>query len=156
MATTPLIEITPLASEKLEKVLADDGQEGSLLRVMVSPGPNGGFQYMLGVEKEAGENDFVIDTDSVRVLVDAESAPLVEGAKIDYVEGLMRSGFVISNPNLQGGCGCGGGGGGCGCGGGGGGDAHAHGGGGGGSDAHGGGGGCGCGGGGGGCGCGGH
>ena len=155
MATTALIEITPLASEKLEKVLAEEGQEGSLLRVMVTPGPNGGFQYMLGVEKEAGENDFVIDTDSVQVLVDAESAPLVEGAQIDYVEGLMRSGFVISNPNLQGGgggCGCGGGGGGCGCGGGGGGhaqdgggDAHAHGGGGGG-----------CGGGGGGCACGGH
>ena len=126
MATTALIEITPLASEKLEKVLAEEGQEGSLLRVMVSPGPNGGFQYMLGVEKEAGENDFVIDTESVRVLVDAESAPLIEGAKIDYVEGLMRSGFVISNPNLQGGgcgggeCACGGGGGG-GCGGGGGG-----------------------------------
>ena len=157
MATTALIEITPLASEKLEKVLAEEGQEGSLLRVMVTPGPNGGFQYMLGVEKEAGENDFVIDTDSVQVLVDAESAPLVEGAQIDYVEGLMRSGFVISNPNLQGGgCGCGGGGGGCGCGGGGGGDAHGGGGGGcgcgggGGGDAHGGGGG------GGGCACGGH
>ena len=151
MATTALIEITPLASEKLEKVLAEEGQEGSLLRVMVTPGPNGGFQYMLGVEKEAGENDFVIDTDSVQVLVDAESAPLVEGAQIDYVEGLMRSGFVISNPNLQGGgCGCGGGGGGCGCGGGGGGDAHGGGGGGcgcgggGGGDAHGGGGGGGC------------
>jgi len=157
VATTALIEITPLASEKLEKVLAEEGQEGSLLRVMVTPGPNGGFQYMLGVEKEAGENDFVIDTDSVQVLVDAESAPLVEGAQIDYVEGLMRSGFVISNPNLQGGgCGCGGGGGGCGCGGGGGGDAHGGGGGGcgcgggGGGDAHGGGGG------GGGCACGGH
>lgn len=157
MATTALIEITPLASEKLVEALADEGQQGSLLRVMVTPGPNGGFQYMLGVEKEAGENDFVIDTDSVQVLVDAESAPLVEGAQIDYVEGLMRSGFVISNPNLQGGgCGCGGGGGGCGCGGGGGGDAHGGGGGGcacgggGGGHAHGGGGG------GGGCACGGH
>ena len=134
MATTTLIEITPLASEKLQKVLAEEGEEGSLLRVMVTPGPNGGFQYTLGVEKEAGENDFVIDTESVQVLVDAESAPLIEGAQIDYVDGLMRSGFVISNPNLQGGgCGCGGGGGGCGCGGGGG-------------DAHGGGGGCACGG----------
>ena len=153
MATTTLIEVTPLAGEQLQKVLKEEDQEGSMLRVMVSPGPNGGFQYMLGVEKEAGENDFVIETESVQVLVDAESAPLVDGAQIDYVDGLMRSGFVISNPNLQhgggGGCacgagggGCGGGGGGCGCGGGGGGHEHGDEGG----HAHGGGGGCACGG----------
>jgi iron-sulfur cluster assembly accessory protein len=111
-----------------------------MLRVMVSPGSNGGVQYMLGAEKEAKEDDLVIETETVRVLVDAESAPLIEGAQIDYVDGLMRSGFVISNPNFQGGggggCGCGGGGGGgcggggggggCGCGGGDGGGGHSH------------------------------
>ena len=138
MADTALIEITPLAAEKLEDTLKDQGEAGSMLRMMVVPGAHGGVQYMLSVEKEAGEDDLVIETDTVQVLVDADSVPLVEGAQIDYVEGLMRSGFVISNPNFQeaggGGCGCGGGGGG-GCGGGGGGG--------------------GCGGGGGGCGCGG-
>ena len=120
MATTPLIEVTPIAAEKLEEVMSDDGQEGSLLRLMVMPSPNGGFQYMLGVEKEAGDDDCIIDTGAIRVLVDTESAPLLDGTQIDYVDGLMRSGFVISNPNLQsgggGGCACGGGGGGCGCG----------------------------------------
>ena len=127
MTTAPTIDVTPIAVEKLESILKDQGEEGSLLRVMVSPGPNGGYQYMLGMEKEAREDDFIIEADTIRVLVDAESAPLVEGAQIDYIDGLMRSGFVISNPNFQsGGCGCGGGGcggggGGCGCGGGGGG-----------------------------------
>ena len=123
MATTSLIEVTSLAAEKLEQVLSDKGEDGSLLRVMVVPGPQGGFQYMLGVEKEAKEDDFVIDADTIQVLVDPESAPLIEGAQIDYVEGLMRNGFVISNPNFHGsgGCACGGGGGGCGGGGGGGG-----------------------------------
>ena len=130
MATAPIIDVTPLAVEKLESILKEQGENGSLLRVMVSPGPNGGFQYMLGMEKEAREDDFVIEADTIQVLVDSESAPLVEGAQIDYIDGLMRSGFVISNPNFQGGgggcaCGgsggggCGGGGGGCGCGGGG-------------------------------------
>ena len=123
MVTTHLIEVTPLAADKLAEVLAEQGEEGSLLRVMVSPGPHGGFQYMMGLETEPKEDDIVIDIDKLRVLVDSESAPLVEGAQIDYIDGLMRSGFVISNPNLQGeagGCACGGGGcggGGCGCGG---------------------------------------
>ena len=130
--TSDIIDVTPLAAEKLVDALKEQGEEGSLLRVMVMPGGNGGIQYMLGVEKEPADDDIVIDASNVKVLVDAESVPLVEGAQIDYVDGLMRSGFVISNPNVQtggcacggGGCGgggggCGGGGGGCGCGGGG-------------------------------------
>ena len=138
MATTQLIEVTSMAAEKLEEIVKEQGENGTLLRVMVVPGAEGGFQYMLGLEKEVKEGDFVIDTDTIQVLIDADSAPLIEGAQIDYVDSLMRSGFVISNPNLQGGgCACGGGG----CGGGGGGC---------------GGGGGGCGGGGGECGCGGH
>ena len=127
LATTKqIIEITELAAQKLEETLEEQGEKGSMLRVMVMPGGHGGVQYMLGIESEAKEDDFIIDVDTIKVLVDSESAPLVEGAEIDYVEGLMRSGFVISNPNIQahggGGCGCGGGGGG-GCGGGGGGCA---------------------------------
>ena len=117
MATTKqLIEITPIAAEKLQTALSEQGEQGSMLRVMVMPGGHGGVQYMLGVEKEAKEDDFVIETDNVQVLVDSDSASLVEGAQIDYIDGLMRSGFVISNPNFQaeGGCACGGGGGGCG------------------------------------------
>jgi iron-sulfur cluster assembly accessory protein len=120
---TPVIEVTELASRKLVEVLAEQDKAGDMLRVMVMPGPGGALQYMLGVEDTAGEDDIIIETESVNVLIDSESVPLIEGASIDYVEGLMRSGFVISNPNApaggaQGGCACGGGGGG-GCGGGG-------------------------------------
>ena len=136
MASPPIIEVTALAAEKLGEILKEQGEGEALLRMMVVPGPNGGFQYMLGLEKEPKEDDIVIETNTVQVLVDQESAPLIEGAQIDYIDGLMRSGFVISNPNFQGGgggCACGGGGcgggdapapegsvaGGCACGGGG-------------------------------------
>ena len=138
VATTQLLEVSELAAQKFQDILEEEGEGEGLLRVMVMPGPQGGIQYMLSVEAEAGEDDFVIDTNQIQVLVDADSAPLLDGSTIDYMEGLMRSGFVISNPNFQGGGGCGCGGGGCGCGGGGGGC------------------GCGGGGGGGGCACGGH
>ena len=124
MATTQLIEVTSAAAQKLDDIIKEQGEVGSLLRVMVVPSEQGGMQYMLGLEKEVKDGDFVIDTETVQVLIDSDSAPLIEGAQIDYVDSLMRSGFVISNPNSMGGCGgggcgCGGGGGGCACGGGG-------------------------------------
>ncbi len=122
-----MITISPLASEKLKEILVEQGEESSSLRVVLMPGPHGGAQYMLALEKDAKSDDTVVHSGGVQILIDPDSAPLMEGAEIDYMDGLMRSGFIINNPNIQtGGCacggtggGCGGGGGGCGCGGGG-------------------------------------
>ena len=115
-----MITISSLAAEKLRDIIVEQGGEGSSLRVMLMPGANGGAQYMLALENEAKEDDHVISTEGVNILIDPDSAPLMEGAEIDYMDGLMKSGFVINNPNIApGGGGCGGGeGGGCGCGGG--------------------------------------
>ncbi len=134
MTTTKLIEITDLAAKKLEETLREheEAEQDVYLRVIVMSDDGGSPKYMLGAEKEVKDDDVVIDAGNIQVLIDSESAPLVEGAEIDYVDGLMRSGFGISNPNFQnqgcggGGGGCGGGGGGCGCGGGGGGGCGGH------------------------------
>jgi len=132
-----MINISSLAAEKLKEIIVEQGEEGSSLRVMLMPGANGGAQYMLALETEAKEDDTIVTTEGVNILIDPDSAPLMEGAEIDYMDGLMKSGFVINNPNIApggGGCGCGGGGA-CGCGGGGGGGGCACGGGGGGGCA---------------------
>ncbi len=127
MATKSLIEVSELAASKLIEALNEQEGDGGMLRVMVTPTPNGGYQHVLGIENQPNDDDILIEAHGVKVVVDGESAPLLDGAEIDYVDGLMRSGFVISNPNIEhsgggecggGGCGCGGGGG-CGSGGGG-------------------------------------
>ena len=107
MTTSQPVEITPLAIDKLEDVLQKE--QADWVRIMAVPGPNGGFQYALSVETAADKDDSTYDISRIKVLIDHESEPLVEGAMIDYVEGLMRSGFTISNPNYQTGGGCGGG-----------------------------------------------
>lgn len=115
----PAITVTALAAEKLAEVLAEEGQPEAALRVIVVPN-GGGAQYMLSLEDKIAEDDLVLYESGIRVIADEDSAPLLHGASIDYSEGLMRSGFIIENPNIatsHGGCGCGGGG--CGCGGGG-------------------------------------
>ena len=37
MTTTPLIEVTDMASQKLEEILNEQGEMGALLRMMVVP-----------------------------------------------------------------------------------------------------------------------
>ena len=120
-----MITVTEQAVGKLAEILAEEGQPEAALRVIVVPNGHGA-QYMLSLEDDLAEDDTVLHESTVRVIADTDSAPLLEGASIDYSEGLMRSGFVIENPNIApsgGGCGCGNGGcgnGGCGCGSGGG------------------------------------
>ena len=110
------IEFTEAAQTKLVDVLKEQDAAESFLRIAVTQSPNGGIEYVFGLEDEAGDNDSVINSGPIKALIDEDSAPLLEGSSIDYVEGFQRSGFVISNPNFSGGgCACGGGG--CGCGG---------------------------------------
>ena len=113
VASKTVVELTDAATTKLLEVLDEQDAEGQYLRIAVVTAPHGGIDYQFGLEESPSESDRVIEG-AVRVLIDDESAPLLEGSSIDYVEGFERSGFVISNPNFASGCACGGGG--CGCG----------------------------------------
>ena len=119
VSSTTVVEFTEAATNKLLEVLKEQDAEGQYLRIAVATAEHGGIEYIFGLEEQPSESDTVIEG-TVKALVDEESAPMLEGSSIDYVEGFERSGFVISNPNFGSGCGCGGGGGGCGSGGGGG------------------------------------
>ena len=112
------ISVSEVAALKLKEVMSDEGQSDSYLRIVVMPGANGGAQYMLSLEEDVKSTDSIIDASGVGLVVDNDSLPLLDGSEIDYVDGLMKSGFVINNPNFlsEGGGGCGCGGGGCGAG----------------------------------------
>ena len=45
--------------------------------------------------------------DASIVVVDASSAPLLQGAVLDFKDGLQGAGFAIENPNATRSCGCG-------------------------------------------------
>ena len=116
-----LLTISQAAQDKLKEILEEQGTPDAYLRITMAPGGHGGAQYILGLEEEAEDDDTIVDSGDVKVLVDSDSTALIDGTSIDYVENMQRSGFVISNPNFAsaGGCACGAEGGGCGGGGGG-------------------------------------
>jgi iron-sulfur cluster assembly protein len=53
------------------------------------------------------EGDWVGEFGGVKVLVDPQSATVLNGVNIDYVESLQGSGFALNNPNAVRSCGCG-------------------------------------------------
>ena len=106
-ASTEILTITGQASDKVKNLLKEKDAEQGALRVFVAGGGCSGFQYGMALAEEAEEGDLIIEQQGVRLFVDPESAPLLQGAEIDYVEDVMKSGFTIFNPNAVKSCACG-------------------------------------------------
>lgn len=104
---TTLVTITDAAVEKAKALLeARDLPEGAL-RVFVAGGGCSGYQYGMALARSTEEDDIVLDESGVRIVIDPESAQYLDGAEIDYVDEVMKSGFSIYNPNAMKSCACG-------------------------------------------------
>ncbi|HVB12158.1 MAG TPA: iron-sulfur cluster assembly accessory protein [Nitrososphaerales archaeon] len=115
--TEKIVTITPLAIERVKEFMAKDKEKANGLRIFVQQGGCSGFQYGMVLEKNAKSDDLSWTENGINVYIDQQSAKLVEGAHIDFVDTVQGSGFKIDNPNAVSSCGCGCGGGSCGCGG---------------------------------------
>ena len=103
-----LVDLTPSAAAKFKELAAQEpAGEAEVLRVAIQGGGCSGFQYGLGFDGGAEEGDVQLELHGVTVVVDPYSAPYLQGAVIDFVNGLQESGFKIENPNAVASCGCG-------------------------------------------------
>jgi iron-sulfur cluster assembly accessory protein len=101
------ITLTENAAKKIQDFMKQTGKEGYGLRMRVIGGGCSGLQYQLGIDEKPAPGDKVLDSHGVQVFVDLKSALYLAGVEVDYVEGLMESGFKITNPNAKSTCGCG-------------------------------------------------
>ena len=102
-----MITVTPTAVAKIQDILAEENNPNLKLRVFVQGGGCSGFQYGFTLDDTQAEDDWDLDVDGVRVLVDSMSGGYLQGAVIDFRDDAMGSSFSISNPNAQTTCGCG-------------------------------------------------
>ena len=102
-----MLTITENAVFKIKDILAEENNPAIKLRIFVQGGGCSGFSYGFTLDEEVAEDDFVVEKDGLKILVDSMSAQYVQGATVEYKEDLMSSQFVIQNPNASSTCGCG-------------------------------------------------
>lgn len=66
-----------------------------------------GYAYTVDIAQSVAENDNVFDHAGIRVLIDPNALPFVDGTEIDFRREGLNSAFVFRNPNATGECGCG-------------------------------------------------
>jgi iron-sulfur cluster assembly protein len=114
MATTEVtysakgVTFTPQGAKKVQEFLATQEADATTagLRVGVRGGGCSGFQYQLAFD-ERRDGDVVFEDQGLKLLVDAQSLPYVDGSQIDYVDAMTGAGFQVNNPNVVAACGCG-------------------------------------------------
>jgi Fe/S biogenesis protein NfuA len=96
------VEFTELAKETVLGFLERTDDTGLALRIHVaSPSPlDPRYDITLIEHDEKCEEDVVFDDPGFEVVMDPESAKILDGARVDWVETLMESGFKVENPNL--------------------------------------------------------
>ena len=97
-----MIQVTSNAINKVRDLLVEEN-----LPNFVQGGGCSGYQYGFTFEEEIAEDDFVIENEGIKIIVDVISSQYLQGATLDYKEEKFNSQFVISNPNAKSTCGCG-------------------------------------------------
>lgn len=106
------ISLTEKAAERLssflQEIATDKNAATKGIRVSVKDGGCNGYEYAMNITSKPSDDDLVIKhSDNITIYVDAKSAPLLQGMVIDFIEGVMESGFKFTNPNATDTCGCG-------------------------------------------------
>jgi iron-sulfur cluster assembly accessory protein len=101
--------LTEKAASEVKRVMGEQNFPAeTVLRVGVAGGGCSGFQYSLGFDNATDEvKDEVIDQHGIKVAVDKRSMLYLDGATVDFHDGLDKRGFTFVNPNAVKSCGCG-------------------------------------------------
>jgi iron-sulfur cluster assembly protein len=100
------ISLTPAAADRIRKFISARGA-GLGLKLGVRRTGCSGFAYVVNYADQAAPQDVVFEDHGVKVFVDPESLPLIDGTTVDFVKQGLSESFRFLNPNTRGECGCG-------------------------------------------------
>jgi len=100
------VSLTPIAFERVQRFVAQT--PGALdLRFGVTRTGCSGWGHVTDLARDERAGDSVFEQDGVRIYVDAQSLPLVDGTVIDFGRHGLSETFTFQNPNASAECGCG-------------------------------------------------
>jgi len=101
------IALTERAAQKIGQLAEREEKLGQLLRVGIQGGGCSGLSYTFSFTPAPDARDKVFEAYGAKVVVDPKSLLYLGGSVLEWQESLMKSGFVLKNPNEVKSCSCG-------------------------------------------------
>jgi iron-sulfur cluster assembly protein len=102
-----VMTVTPTAAERVKALIDGRGKPTVGVRIGVRSKGCSGLSYTLEFADKQEPLDEIIETQGIKLLIDAKASLFLIGTEMDYEEEKLKSGFVFKNPNEKGRCGCG-------------------------------------------------
>lgn len=99
------LQLNKNAIKRIAHLMQQDNKKA--LRISVDGGGCSGFMYQYNLVDEIKEDDYIIENDNVKVIIDPVSRQFLKNCTVEFIEELGSSYFQISNPNATAKCGCG-------------------------------------------------
>ena len=99
------IQLTDDAAKRVKQFL--EIENGQALRLGVRKTGCSGWAYEVSIASDIAIDDQVFKDKGVRIVVDNDSLPFLQGSKIDFVTSGLNRTFKFENPNATDACGCG-------------------------------------------------
>lgn len=101
------IQLTENAAQHIKKMLATQEQAIGM-RLGTKKSGCTGFAYVVDYANTVEENDQVLESQGVQLIVSQDSLPLLDGLVLNFTsDNLLNQGFEFNNPNVKDTCGCG-------------------------------------------------
>ena len=100
------ITLTENAAKHIQTQLAQRGT-GLGLRIGVKKVGCSGLAHTFDYADEVRGGDQLFESHNAKVVVDADSLPILDGSRIDFVKEGLKQMFKFDNPNVDSECGCG-------------------------------------------------
>ena len=104
--TQPPVTLTDTALARAKTILQKPENQGKALRIFVMGGGCAGLNHAMAIGF-VKPDDYVLESDGFKVVVDPKSMNFLKGMQVDYTESIQSSGFKFNNPNAIASCGCG-------------------------------------------------
>ena len=104
-----MVNVSDTAAQQLLNIFIEENKDpkDNYVRVGVKSGGCSGLSYILDFEDNASEDDKIVESNGVNLLIDKKSLLYLVGTTLEYSSGLNGKGFHWTNPNAQRSCGCG-------------------------------------------------
>mgnify|MGYP006338648137 FL=1 len=100
------VSLTESAARQIKKQLEKRGR-GVGLKLGVRKSGCSGYAYTLDYSDAAETDDAVFEDFGVKVIVQKNDLPFIDGIQLDYRREGINEAFQFNNPNVTGSCGCG-------------------------------------------------
>lgn len=99
------IQLTDNAAQRVMQFI--EKEHGVALRLGVRKTGCSGWAYAVSIASGFDADDQVFEDKGVKIVVDRESLPYLQGSRVDFTQNGLNRTFQFENPNATDACGCG-------------------------------------------------